>query len=809
MVAAGAAGASGAAGGSSVTYVDDVFSTFLYEGNSSTQKISNGIRLGDAISGLSGYSIYSTQGINYTSTAGASTWQEIITNGSLSGNNSDYVYSDSSVLDIYVDLVDAAVATAVKIAPQGDPTQNVTYNTPTSLTVYGSDDASSWTTLDTNTGLTASNFHEGSFTTFSFSNSTAYRYYRIATPAYTSISEWELVATLATPAEGGLVWIKNRSTGNTYHALYDTERGTERYLYTNGNGAEYYYANNGVTSFNSNGFTVKGTSDWYGLSGENICSWTFRKAPGFFDVVTWTGDGVNGRQISHSLGSTPGMSIIKCTTTSARDWIVRHQDMSSGKVCFLNTADSELTNLGGYQTHSSTHLTLNSGSAGLLGVNNSGDTYVAYIFAHDDQSFGTNSDEAIIKCGSYTGDGSSGNAEGNLQNLGFEPQWLMIKNASSTLDPHTGWFLFDNMRGVTYGKGTTSPTGDDQYLHANKADDELTDAIVNFTSVGFSLTNSGYNLNKSGDTYIYMAIRRPHKPPTFGTEVFATDTGNNSANGPAFDSNFPVDLGWYTRPANPDGMRWESRITGGKYMGSFSLDGENVYSDSWAGFDDNNGWGLNFGTNYRSWMFRRAPGFMDVVTYTGDGTINRTIPHNLEVVPELVIAKRRTSSGEWWVDADAAESGKILYLSRENTAFSYTAFGTHTATTIGLETVQNNDTNHNTSIYIAYLFASLDGISKVGSYTGTGNNINVDCGFAAGARFILIKRTDSTGDWYVWDTGRGINSGNYDPYYLINEANQEVVNTDYLEPLNAGFTVKPGSADLNTSGGTYLFLAIA
>jgi hypothetical protein len=110
---------------------------------------------------------------------------------------------------------------------------------------------------------------------------------------------------------------------------------------------------------------------------------------------------------------------------------------------------------------------------------------------------------------------------------------------------------------------------------------------------------------------------------------------------------------------------------------------------------------------------------------------------------------------------------------------------------------------------IAYLFATLPGISKVGSYTGTGNAINVDCGFSAGARFILIKRTDSTGDWYVYDSARGIASGN-DPYLLLNSSAAEVTNTDYIDPLSSGFTVTSSApVGMNASGGTYLFLAIA
>jgi hypothetical protein len=99
----------------------------------------------------------------------------------------------------------------------------------------------------------------------------------------------------------------------------------------------------------------------------------------------------------------------------------------------------------------------------------------------------------------------------------------------------------------------------------------------------------------------------------------------------------------------------------------------------------------------------------------------------------------------------------------------------------------------------------------VGSYTGTGADLNVDCGFSAGARFILIKRTDpgSTGDWYVWDSARGISAGN-DPYLLLNSTAAENTSTDYIDPLASGFTVTSSApAALNASGGTYIFLAIA
>jgi len=120
---------------------------------------------------------------------------------------------------------------------------------------------------------------------------------------------------------------------------------------------------------------------------------------------------------------------------------------------------------------------------------------------------------------------------------------------------------------------------------------------------------------------------------------------------------------------------------------------------------------------------------------------------------------------------------------------------------IGANTSNNN--------HIAYLFATVPGISKVGSYTGTGSNVDVNCGFTSGARFVLVKRTDSTGDWYVWDSARGIVAGN-DPYVLLNSNAAQVTSTDYIDPLSSGFTITSSApAALNASGGNYLFLAIA
>ena len=136
-------------------------------------------------------------------------------------------------------------------------------------------------------------------------------------------------------------------------------------------------------------------------------------------------------------------------------------------------------------------------------------------------------------------------------------------------------------------------------------------------------------------------------------------------------------------------------------------------------------------------------------------------------------------------------------------------FANTTPTASAFYVGNNALTNNTAETYVAYLFATCAGVSKVGSYTGTATTLQVPCGFTTGARFVLIKRTDSTSDWYVWDTVRGIIAGN-DPYSLLNSNAAEVTNTDYIDPYSAGFELSSTApAAINANGGTYIFLAIA
>jgi hypothetical protein len=117
--------------------------------------------------------------------------------------------------------------------------------------------------------------------------------------------------------------------------------------------------------------------------------------------------------------------------------------------------------------------------------------------------------------------------------------------------------------------------------------------------------------------------------------------------------------------------------------------------------------------------------------------------------------------------------------------------------------------NGNGTTYVAYLFATCPGVSKVGSYTGNGTTQAIACGFTGGARFVLIKRTDSTGDWYVYDTARGMTVLT-DPYLRLNSTAAETATLGSVITSTGGFTVNAAIlAAINTSGASYIFLAIS
>jgi hypothetical protein len=589
--------------------------------------------------------------------------------------------------------------------------------------------------------------------------------------------------------KGGLVWFKDR--GIAYpHALIDTVRGRTRGLSSNSSDPESnpIPAGYDLSSFNSNGFSLGPPYEYNSTNRNtsNIVSWTFRKQPKFFNVVTWTGDSNSYQIIPHNLGSTPGCVIVKNITTTG-DWGVWHRSTGTQNLVLNSTSAAGATYVDKISADA-TDITV------VSPFKTSGESYVAYVFAHNAGGFGLTGSDNVISCGSYTGNGSFP----NTITLGYEPQWVMIKKATSPSGINTGWVMFDNMRGM--GVVSTAPS---PFLYANASDAESSSFSIGVTATGFQVSTQNI-VNTSGDTYIYIAIRRgPMKVPTSGTDVFQPTNFLSTGVRQTVGSLSAPDMFISRRRAGVKNWGMSPRLTN-QILSTNLTDAE---TNDVVGFgrdplfDVQNGYSFissGSGDDYIGEAFKRAPSFMDVVCYTGTGAFTNQ-KHNLGVVPELSINKRRNSTGNWIVYTPTLS----LQLNSDSAAGS-NPFGA-----VGTSTEFYPASDISGATYVEYLFATCAGVSKVGSYTGTGALQTVNCGFTSGARFVLIKRTDSTGDWYTYDSARGITSGN-DPYLLLNSTATEVTGTNYVDTDTTGFKVTAAApAGLNANGGTYIFLAIA
>jgi hypothetical protein len=597
--------------------------------------------------------------------------------------------------------------------------------------------------------------------------------------------------------KGGAVWIKCRSTSATNNNLIDSVRGISKFLYPNDTSAQ---ANDPgtITSFNSNGFTQNNSYGDLNSSGRTYVSWTFREQPKFFDIVTYTGTGSN-TTIPHNLGSVPGCIIVKCTSVGGDYWCVYHRSTGGTAALFLNVSDASLTNSSFWNNTTPTSTDFTVGSAN--GVNGSGRTYVAYVFAHNAGGFGLTGTDNVVSCGSFTTDGTG--AAGNIT-LGYESQWLLIKRS----DGAGSWNIIDTMR----GSSLTSYN----YLQPNTTSLESSSTSAGQgifpTATGFFV---GTNFPAASATYIYIAIRRgPMKVPTLGTSVFepATYTGNGTnprTVGTLQVTDLAINM---NRPDAGDVPLWVDRLRGPeRYLYSSGAAAEAGGLTGWLLAQSGqtiNGIRNTSPTTYVDWLFRRAPGFFDEVCYTGTGVAGLTVAHNLTVVPELMIVKGRSIAEEW--NVYFGNNTNYLKLNSNDVPQTATTRWNDTSPTSSVFSLGTSGwVNQSGSTYVAYLFATCPGVSKVGSYTGTGALQTVACGFTSGARFVLIKRTDSTGDWYVWDSARGITSGN-DPYLLLNSTAAEVTSTNYVDTDTTGFKVTAAApVALNAVGGTYIFLAVA
>ena len=286
----------------------------------------------------------------------------------------------------------------------------------------------------------------------------------------------------------GMIWV-SASSGEVEKPICDTNMGATNYLISSGSSARVTLTE-ALQSFDSDGFTI-GNSDDYNKNAVSFVAWTFKSEPGVFDCLEYTGTAAV-QNIAHALGEVPGAIIIKTQNGNGAsdNWNMYHRSLNGGTTpedYFVELAKGIKSEELDTSTWNSTAPTASVFSVGATNdTNTSGDTYSAYIFPHNDN----------VQCGTYTGNGST---TGPTVTLGFEPQWLFIKGATQT--SAAKGLVWDNVRNPSNPRTNASRAW-------GRAFDEAAAHDVDFNATGFQIKNTQTEVNISGDTYVYIAIRK-------------------------------------------------------------------------------------------------------------------------------------------------------------------------------------------------------------------------------------------------------------------------------------------------------------
>tara|TARA_Y100001970_G_C14174069_1_gene825907 strand:- start:588 stop:1586 length:999 start_codon:yes stop_codon:yes gene_type:complete len=277
-----------------------------------------------------------------------------------------------------------------------------------------------------------------------------------------------------------LVWQKRRNNTN-YHVLYDSVRGATKYVYSNTHSAENTNAN-GLTSFNSNGFTLGNDGDANHSSGTHV-AWCWKEsATAGFDIVSYTGNGSN-RTISHSLSAVPKFIAVK-NRTSARTWINGHASIGWEKNLYfdMNSAENDSADMWNDTAPTSSVFTVGTS----VGVNENTDNIIAYLWSEK---------QGYSKFGSYSG---NANNDGAFIYLGFKPAFFMVKNTAAS----EHWRIYDNKRDTfNHMFRCLFPNEDSAESTVDNGSEE-----IDFLANGIKIRSSAQQLNGSGQKLIYMAF---------------------------------------------------------------------------------------------------------------------------------------------------------------------------------------------------------------------------------------------------------------------------------------------------------------
>jgi len=867
-------------GAADKTYVDDVFSNYVYKGNSSSQTITNGIDfsskggllwfknrtdsstqniLTDTTRGVDKVLYADAQSAEASSTINQSFnsdgWSMNNSYGDMNQNNKEYASWSFAKAPGFFDIVtytgtgsnqtishDLGCEPGCIITKKIDSSDNwYTWHRGLPGTNYlkyiylndtnGSDNAyAAWAeTAPTATHFTvgasdATNVNGGSFIAYVFaggigSSDNAVEFDGtgdyLSIPVSNTDFDWGASDSLTIEAFVNLDDISSQS----YNSIVNRWGGSGAYSFgidVKNNGNIFFYEGSGtgsITTHESSGLTMvvnkwyhiavvkDGTTGRFFINGRACGTFTWNQAStnNFTPIhIGNLSDGnaypVNGKIADVRI--TMDQALYKVNTNGDVHYSLTQtsQGAQSSNVKLLCCNKSSVTG----STVTPGTITAN-GDASITTNNSIFDDTAANVFGGD-------GDKNIIRCGYYYGNDDS---SGPIIDLGWEPSFILVKRSTSATNGD--WRMFDNIRGLS------APSQTDSFLEPNTTDAEQSNLnCIDITARNFELKSSDTNWNGAGDTYIYIAIRRPDgyvgKPIEDATKVFAIDSGNGSSTIPSFDSTFPVDFAIYREYQSVYAPRVMSRLTSSEQLVASSTAAESDIGLSDVNWDSNVGFGnaSYLDTSQISWMWKRHAG-MDVVTYTGNDVDGRWIPHSLNNTPEMIWVKRRSHTGQWVVGHKGLDGGSAPwthYLTLETTdqEYDYPLFYDTAPTSTFFTVGGHGEVNGNAKTFIAMLFASVTGVSKVGSYDGSATSQTITTGFQP--KMVLIKEVSVSGQsWWLLDTYRGWAGAN-DKGLQLNASTQEITH-DFGAPTSTGFTLVGSHDGSSNAGKKYIYYAHA
>jgi hypothetical protein len=708
-------------------------------------------------------------------------------------------------------------------------------------------DADAWN----NTAPTNSVFSVDSAGGSGYSNGTgvtyvAYSFHSVS--GYSSIGSYTgngsatgpVVTTGFKPA---FVMIK-RTDGATDWVIVDSTRDPSNPIEDALNPNQSYAENTGYDiDFDSNGFTIKTTTSYMNASGGTYIYMAFadtRDATFFGDTSgngnNWTPNALNNTDVVLDAPVSGGNFATANPIDPATDATLSEGNLkcvcpnTGSRAAFGNFAVSS----GKWYFEGKIISTVS--SRGVIGVASVND-YATYADGGWVWYYGLNGQIYY---------GGSGSAYGSSFNT------AVIGVALNMDDREVTFYLNGVSQGV---KNLNNSTDAFIPLLAHGQSSNSTTSMFNFgqdsSFAGLETPQGNTDDNGVGDFQYappsgFLALATSNLPATtittpdeyFNTVLWA---GNNTTGHAITGVNFQSDWTWIKLRNGASGHRLVDSVRGvTKYLDSTGTSAETTNTDRVTSFDSDgftlgNSATVNGSFNYVGWNWLAGgtavsntsgtitsqvsantdAGF-SVVTYTGNGTTDQTIGHGLGATPDMIIVKKRSTTGNWliWHRSVTSGNGKYMFLDLTNAlsgpsvvrAWDSTNTTTQSSTTT-FDVGANSTVNGSGSDYVAYLFSEVEGYSKIGSYTGNGSTDGtfVHCGFRPA--WIMVKRTDSTSNWLILDNKRE----GYNPDQDGLDANGSGAEgtAEQSDFLSNGFKVRNNSSGSNASGGTFIFLAFA